>query len=304
MGRHTVNRIAYVNMAVVQARRVTYKGFEGLELVADVRGAKEAWPVLFLHGGGQTRRAWDATAEVIAAAGWRTISLDLRGHGESEWARNGDYSYTAFCADCVCVVDQLDHPPVLVGASLGGMSAMLAEGTSDRDVSSGLVLVDIVPKTNPEGVKRITAFMKSGLNGFDSLDEVAAAIAAYTPQRVRPVNLEGLKKVVRERNGRWYWHWDPGVLAQDRTEVLAQRFDGLFDVALRNITVPTMLVRGLLSDVVTQDGVDHLLTQMPDVMLVEVPGAAHMIAGDRNDIFSEAVAEFLNNRIRPLITPK
>jgi pimeloyl-ACP methyl ester carboxylesterase len=291
-------------MAFVRAERITYRGFEGLELIADVRGAKEAWPVLFLHGGGQTRRAWDSTAEVIAAAGWRTISLDLRGHGESEWASNGDYSYTAFCADCVSVVDQLDRPPVLVGASLGGMSAMLAEGTSDREVSSGLVLVDIVPKTNPEGVKRITAFMKSGLNGFDTLDDVAAAIAAYTPQRVRPVNLEGLKKVVRERNERWYWHWDPGVLAQDRTEVLAQRFDGLFDVALRNITVPTMLVRGLLSDVVTQDGVDHLLTQMPDVMLVEVPGAAHMIAGDRNDIFSEAVAEFLNNRIRPLITPK
>jgi pimeloyl-ACP methyl ester carboxylesterase len=291
-------------MAVMQAQRVTYQGFEGLELVADIRGAKEAWPVLFLHGGGQTRRAWDTTAEVIAAAGWRTISLDLRGHGESEWASNGDYSYTAFCADCVCVVDQLDRPPVLVGASLGGMSAMLAEGTSDREVSSGLVLVDIVPKTNPDGVKRITAFMKSGLNGFDSLDEVAAAIAAYTPQRVRPVNLEGLKKVVRERNGRWYWHWDPGVLAQDRTEVLAQRFNGLFDVALRNITVPTMLVRGLLSDVVTQDGVDHLLTQMPDVTLVEVPGAAHMIAGDRNDIFSEAVTEFLNNRIRPAITSK
>jgi pimeloyl-ACP methyl ester carboxylesterase len=285
----------------VDAERVTFEGFEGLKLVADVRGDKDAWPVLFLHGGGQTRRAWDKAAEFIATQGWKTISLDLRGHGESEWSAKGDYSFTAYCADCVSVVDQLDHPPVLVGASLGGMSAMLAEGTSDREVSSGLVLVDIAPKANPEGVQRIQAFMRSGLDGFDSLEEVAAAIAAYTPQRVRPVNLEGLKKVVRERDGRWYWHWDPRMMSQERTEVVAARFAGLLDVALRNISVPTMLVRGSLSDVVTQEGVDYLLSTLPDVTLVEVEGAAHMIAGDKNDAFSDAVSAFLQDRIAPRI---
>jgi pimeloyl-ACP methyl ester carboxylesterase len=189
----------------------------------------------------------------------------------------------------------------LVGASLGGMSAMLAEGTSDREVSSGLVLVDIAPKANPEGVQRIQAFMRSGLEGFDSLEDVAAAIAAYTPQRVRPVNLEGLKKVVRERDGRWYWHWDPRMMSQERTEVVAARFAGLLDVAIRNISVPTLLVRGSLSDVVTQEGVDYVLSTLPDVTLVEVEGAAHMIAGDKNDAFSDAVSAFLQNRIAPRI---
>jgi pimeloyl-ACP methyl ester carboxylesterase len=281
--------------------RVIFNGFEGLELVADVRGNENAWPVLFLHGGGQTRHAWDKAAEYVASQGWLTVSLDLRGHGESQWSEKGDYSFTAFCADCLCVVDQLDHPPVLVGASLGGISALLAEGTSDREVSSGLVLVDIAPKASPEGVKRINDFMKSGLDGFDSLEDVAAAIAAYTPQRVRPANLEGLKKVVRERDGRWYWHWDPRVLSQERSEVVAQRFGGLIDVALRNIAIPTMLVRGLLSDVVTQEGVDYLVSQIPDITLVEVEGAAHMIAGDKNDAFSDAVSVFLRDRIAPVI---
>jgi pimeloyl-ACP methyl ester carboxylesterase len=281
----------------MRVERVVYSGFEGLELVADVRGDKDAWPVLFLHGGGQTRHAWDKAAEYIASQGWFTVSLDLRGHGESQWSEKGDYSFTAFCADCLCVVDELAQPPVLVGASLGGISALLAEGTSDRQVSSGLVLVDIAPKSNPEGVKRINDFMKSGLDGFDSLEEVAAAIAAYTPQRVRPVNLQGLSKVVRERDGRWYWHWDPRVLSQERTEVVAQRFAGLIDVALRNITVPTLLVRGLLSDVVTQEGVDYLVSQLPDVSVVEVEGAAHMIAGDKNDAFADAVSSFLRERI-------
>jgi pimeloyl-ACP methyl ester carboxylesterase len=292
---------AYVTMDPMDAERVTYAGFEGLHLVADVRGDPDAWPVLFLHGGGQTRHAWGSTAETVAAQGWRTVALDLRGHGDSDWASNGDYSFTAFCADVVAVADQLGRPPVLVGASLGGMSALLAEGTSDRPVSSGLVLVDITPKANPAGIERIKNFMLSGVDGFDTLEDAAEAIAGYTPQRTRQFNPTGLMKVLRKRDGRWYWHWDPKFIDLDRTEVVPDRLAGLLDVAMSNIQVPTLLVRGLLSDVVTQQGVDELLAQIPGSAVVDVAGAAHMIAGDRNDAFSEAVISFLEDRIRPLI---
>jgi pimeloyl-ACP methyl ester carboxylesterase len=285
----------------MEPERLIFEGFEGLRLVADVRGDPEGWPVLFLHGGGQTRHAWGSTAEIVAAQGWRTVALDLRGHGDSDWAPNGDYSFTAFCADCVAVCDKLGKPPVLVGASLGGMSAMLAEGTSDRPVSSGLVLVDITPKTNADGIKRITEFMRSGFDGFDTLEAAAEAIAAYTPHRTKRVNPQGLKKVLRQRGDRWYWHWDPLVIAQERTEVVPDRLIGLLDAAVSNIHVPTMLVWGLLSDVVTREGVDELLARIPDATVVEVDGAAHMIAGDRNDAFSEAVITFLDEQIRPVI---
>ena len=285
----------------MDAETVVFEGFEGLHLVADVRGDPDDWPVLFLHGGGQTRNAWGSTAEVVAGAGWRAVALDLRGHGDSDWAPNGDYSFTAFCADCVAVADQLGRPPVLVGASLGGMSAMLAEGTSDRVVSCGLVLVDITPKTNDAGIQRITRFMQSGFDGFDSLEEAADAIAAYTPQRKRSMNPTGLMKVLRQREGRWYWHWDPRVIGQERTEVVPDRLAGLLSVATSNIRVPTMLVHGLLSDVVTQEGIDDLLVQIPEATVVAVDGAAHMIAGDRNDAFSDAVVTFLQERIRPTL---
>jgi pimeloyl-ACP methyl ester carboxylesterase len=285
----------------MDAERVTFDGFEGVHLVADVRGEPDAWPVLFLHGGGQTRYAWGSTAETVAAQGWRTIALDLRGHGDSDWAPNGDYSFTAFCADVVAVADQLGRPPVLVGASLGGMSALMAEGTSDRTVSSGLVLVDITPKPNPAGINRIKDFMLSGVDGFDSLEEAAQAIADYTPQRKRQVNPAGLMKVLRQRDGRWYWHWDPKFISLDRTEVPPDRLAGLLDVAMNNIKVPTLLVRGLLSDVVTQEGVEELLAQIPGAAVVDVAGAAHMIAGDRNDAFSDAVIAFLQDSIRPTI---
>src|SRR6201988_5126746 len=110
-------------------------GFEGIHLVADVWGADRDWPVLLMHGGGQTRHAWGNTAESLARNGWRAVSLDLRGHGDSEWALNGDYSFTAYGADCIAVVDQLGRAPVLVGASLGGITAMLAEGGSSSSTS-------------------------------------------------------------------------------------------------------------------------------------------------------------------------
>lgn len=274
-----------------------FTGFEGIRLIGDARSRNNGPPVLFLHGGGQTRHAWGTTADVVAEGGWTSITLDMRGHGESEWAKNGDYSFTAHCADLISVVDQLDEVPVLVGASLGGMAAMLAVGTSDRMVARGLVLVDIAPKSDPKGVERIRTFMKSGIDGFDSLNEAAAAIAAYIPQRARTFNESGLTKVLRQRDARWYWHWDPRMLDDERTEVVANRYEGILDAAIANITVPTMLLRGTLSDIVTQEGINQLQENISDFMMINISGASHMIAGDKNDAFSSAILAFLNERI-------
>ena len=190
-----------------------FDGFEGIHLVADVWGDPDAWPVLLMHGGGQTRHAWGGAAKTLAGNGWRAISLDLRGHGDSEWALNGDYSFRAFANDAIAVADQLGRPPVFVGASLGGVASIIAEGASDRVVSSALVIVDITHKSNPEGIDRIKNFMSSGLGGFATLEDAADAIAAYTPNRPKRVNPAGLMKVLRQKpDGRWYWHWDPAFI--------------------------------------------------------------------------------------------
>ena len=284
----------------MQSTITRFQGFEGLSLTAEVWGDADAWPVLLLHGGGQTRHAWGGTAEALARAGWRAVSLDLRGHGDSSWASNGDYSFTSYAADCISVCDQLGRPPVLVGASLGGVSAILAEGNSDRVVSSGLVIVDITHQTNPAGIERISKFMMSGIEGFASLDEAAAAIAAYTPHRQRKANPAGLQKVLRlKSDGRWYWHWDPRFMLRDGTEVPGPNFEALFEVALAHITVPTLLVRGKLSDVVTEEGVQDFLRRIPQAKLADVKDAAHMVAGDQNDVFSSAVIGFLENDVKP-----
>jgi pimeloyl-ACP methyl ester carboxylesterase len=140
----------------MEPRLVRFEGFERIHLVADVWGDDGDWPVLLMHGGGQTRHAWGNTAQTLASHGWRAVSLDLRGHGDSEWALNGDYSFTAFANDAIAVSDQLGRPPVLVGASLGGVSAIIAEGTSDRVVSSGMVVVDITHRPTPRASRAST----------------------------------------------------------------------------------------------------------------------------------------------------
>ena len=288
--------------AGMNPRLVRFDGFEGIHLVADVWGDDRDWPVLLMHGGGQTRHAWGSTAEALARSGWRAVSLDLRGHGDSEWVLSGDYSFTAYSADCLAVIDQLGRPPVLVGASLGGVTALLAEGASDRVVSSGLVIVDITHRPNPEGIRRIRDFMASGLEGFATLEEAAAAIAAYTPNRPRRVNPSGLMKVLRQRrDGRWYWHWDPRFIEGGRTEVPRPEFEALFHAAMGNVRVPTLLVRGRLSDVVTEEGVQEFLRRIPGAKVVDVGGATHMVAGDQNDAFSRAVIDFLERDVRPTL---
>ena len=184
----------------------------GLRLAADIGGPEDGPTVVLLHGGGQTRHSWAGTWRVLVDAGWRAISLDLRGHGDSDWSDEGDYSLDAFVDDLRTVVGTLPSPPVLVGASLGGLASLVAvaEAPVQEDVARAIVLVDVAHRVEESGRDRIGAFMTGNIDGFASLEEAADAIAAYNPHRPRPKDLSGLAKNLRQRDdGRWVWHWDP-----------------------------------------------------------------------------------------------
>jgi pimeloyl-ACP methyl ester carboxylesterase len=256
-------------------------------------GADPERNVLFLHGGGQTRHSWGRAAEQLARLGWTTTAVDLRGHGDSDWSPDGRYGVAANAEDIRQVVARLGPGLVLVGASLGGLTALTVQGVNP-EAARGLVLVDIVPRASAGGVQRIRAFMTDHLGGFGSLDEVAEAIATYT-RRERKRDLSGLKKNVRRReDGRWYWHWDPKMITSQRdidTEPPVNAED-LLDVA-RRVTVPVLIVRGGQSDVVTQEGVQELQQNLTNSSVVVVAGAGHMVAGDDNDVFIKAVEDFL-----------
>ena len=280
-------------------RSLDLRGRDGLRLRADEFGDPDGPPVVLLHGGGQTRYAWGSTARVLAERGWHVYRVDLRGHGESDWPDDGDYGPEAFAGDVYEIARGLPEPPVLVGASLGGIASMVAIGTHDEPIARGLVLVDVAPKIEQDGAMRIGAFMSEHLDdGFGSLEEVADAVAAYNPHRLRPTDLTGLKKNVRQRDdGRWVWHWDPRFMkgklgSRDETRASLVHEGRLQDAASR-ITIPTLLVRGRVSDLLSEEGAQDLLRLVPHAEYVDVEGAGHMVAGDKNDLFNDAIVNFL-----------
>jgi peroxiredoxin len=280
----------------------------GLALASDVGGPSDGPPVVLFHGGGQTRHSWHHTAEALGADGWRTYNTDLRGHGESDWDGAGDYSLDAFSSDARVLArtvferDPQHRLPALVGASLGGVSSLAAIAETEDPVASALVLVDVAPHIERTGADRIGAFMLEHMDdGFASLDAVADAIAVYNPHRPRPKNLDGLRKNLRERDGRWYWHWDPRFISGKRSSPDETRSivdPDRLDIAARVISergLPTLLVRGRQSDLLSEEGAQAFLALVPHAEFVDVADAGHMVAGDRNDLFNDAVVNFLDS---------
>ena len=273
-----------------------FKGHGDIKIAADVWGSNNEELVILLHGGGQTRHAWGDTGKKLAEAGYHSVALDLRGHGDSEWHADGDYSIRAYKDDLVSIINEIGKPARLVGASLGGMASLVLAGDEiNSDLCTALIMVDIGIYPDPVGSDRIVSFMLSGEEGFDSLEDVAKSISDYLPHRKKPKDLEGLKKNLRLKgDGRYYWHWDPRFIRR-RPGSRDRRYFDLQLKAAEKVTIPTLLIRGALSDVVTMEDVDYFLSVISHAKFVEIENAAHMIAGDRNDIFAEEAIKFLKS---------
>ena len=238
-----------------------WAGVGGIRIAGDSWGDANGPLVLLQHGGGQTRHAWKNVGEILGKAGFFAVAFDARGHGDSDWAPDGLYSQDVMVEDLRRVVAALgNRRPALVGASMGGGTSLVAVGEDHVDATA-LVLVDIAPRIEMEGIDKIQAFMSQKPEGFDSLQEVADAISAYQPHRPRPRSLEGLAKNVRlGTDGKYRWHWDPRFRAIRRDpEIRQQRFEA----CARKLTLPTLLVRGGLSDVLSEEGAQAFLAIVP-----------------------------------------
>ena len=273
-----------------------WPGADGLQIAGDAWGPRNGRLALLLHGGGQTRHAWKGAGETLGRAGYRAVAYDARGHGDSDWAPDGDYEVDRMIDDLVGVIEALGgEAPILVGASMGGGTSLLAVGEARLDAAA-LVLVDVAPRIEPEGSRKIQEFMNQKPDGFDTLEEVAEAIANYQPHRPRPRTLDGLAKNVRlGPNGKYVWHWDP---ARRRSRVGIVAYRARLSECADRLSLPTLLVRGGLSDVLSEEGAQSFLAQCAHAEYVNVANAAHMVAGDRNDIFAASVIEFLT-RVAP-----
>ena len=279
----------------MSATAATFLTANGLKLAADVEGDGARGSVMLAHGGGQTRHSWASTATRLAALGWRTVSLDLRGHGDSDWHPDGDYQTQSYAEDLVDVARALPDKPALIGASLGGLAGLMVETVVAPGTFSSITLVDIVPNSDQAGVAKIMGFMGENLeHGFDSLEAAADSIAAYLPHRQRPSDLSGLGKNLRlGADGRYRWHWDPKFVTGvrgGRQGASAEEFER----RCREIDIPIHLIRGRMSELVSLDAAEAFVAKLKHGSFTDVADAGHMVAGDRNDVFLEAVVAFLD----------
>lgn len=288
-------------MNQLRTKTIPFKTAKDITIAADVYGNPKNKPILLLHGGGQTRHSWKKTGRRLAQNGWYVIATDARGHGDSSWSKEKKYSFDFLTDDVISIVQSLDQKPVLIGASMGGLTSIMA---LDRhpDLAEALILVDVSPKLEKKGVDRIFEFMSAQPDGYESLEAVQAAIIAYLPQRKNAPsgkgNIAGLQKNLRKLpNGNWGWHWDPSMLEvwmnlsnhRDPSEM-----SDFLNSVLYNLKIPALLVRGGMSDVVSEEIVKELLASAPNLAYVDVKNAGHMVAGDSNDIFTDALLDFLN----------
>jgi pimeloyl-ACP methyl ester carboxylesterase len=268
-----------------------------MTVVGDVMGPTDGQPVLLLHGGGQTRGSWKSSIATLAALGYRSYSIDARGHGDSDRSPAGDYTIDTFGTDLRDIIRQVGRPPILIGASLGGVISLLVAGEGGPSVARALVLVDVGVRTNPYGVARIQAFMRANPDGFASIADAADAVARYATDRRRPRNTKGLERNLRKSGNRYYWHWDERFL--DSWHPSHRGAMARLEAAARNLVVPVLVVHAAHSDVMGQDEVDHLRALVPHAEYARVDNASHMVVGDKNSEFNSAILDFVARHAPP-----
>lgn len=268
---------------------IRFKG-DGLELAGTAYGDPAAPPVLFFHGGGQSRNAWLGSAKRVSEAGYYGISFDLRGHGDSDWAKDGDYLLDAFGRDVEQLICQFDQPVTLVGASRGGQAALVGGSRHPGRVRL-IMLADVAPMMRDDGVDGIREFFAEGEAGFATLDEAANSLSRHLVQP-RLDDTSRLSRAMRkDEAGRWHWRWDP---ATGKREFLHPPSEGeaLLAAAAR-VKSPIVLVRAELSHLLTDEGVERFQQLAPQLEVITAIGVGHMFTADRNDNFAAQLLECL-----------
>lgn len=261
---------------------------DGGRLRAQQWGAESGTVVVFLHGGGQNRHAWRSSAERFAELGFTAITVDQRGHGDSERTRTEAYRPEEMADDVIRLCRALKTRPVLVGASMGGILSLIAEGELAPGVCRALVLVDVTPEVVPDGIGRVHDFFDVSAEGFTTIDDGHATLRKFAVHR-RHTRASTERNLELGPDGRWYWHWDPLFASTVRSFHDPDRLQR----ALKRVQVPVLVVRGEHSDIVPVAAIASLPRLNPQIEVREVSGAGHMITAEHNDAFAEVIFTFL-----------
>jgi flavin reductase (DIM6/NTAB) family NADH-FMN oxidoreductase RutF/pimeloyl-ACP methyl ester carboxylesterase len=236
---------------------IEYQGFAGVRLEAEVVGADDDPAVLLVHGAAQTRQVWSSLADSLQKAGRRVISLDLRGHGGSEWPDDGRYDFEALVEDLRAVLAQMGTRPVVVASTLGGWIACAALERDAALLASGLVLVDLPVNLDPSVSQKIGKRLRE-------MTDLAPGQA----------------------------QWDARFFDAFDSHAMTDRLAGV----AAKIAVPTLYVRGAVSQLVSRADAESFVDQLPEGELAEVDDMAMVVTDDRTDALSAHLIDFLERR--------
>jgi esterase len=247
-------------------------------------------PILFLHGGALTAHTWDLCCLALRDE-FHCIALDQRGHGDSDWAPDADYSIAAQREDVRGFVDELGLDRfVLVGMSMGAINA-LAFAVDYAEELSALVLIDAGPEVRRRGSSRIRDFVNGGAKP-ESLDAIIERALAFNPRRDPKVLRRSLMHNLRQQtDGTWVWKYDRRRFQQMGEGHAAER-QGLAE-GLAKVTCPTLVVRGAESDVFHEEDAERLAQRLPDGRCITIPRAGHTVQGDNPKDLAAALRDFL-----------
>lgn len=281
------------------------KGSGGVTLAADVGGDPANPCVLLLPGFGQTRAAWARAAKALVAAGRYVVTVDLRGHGDSDWSPTKHYDLGEIIQDVVAIIGQLPSKPAVVGASLGGLAALAAIGESAEPVASALVLIDAAPRMARAGLERSARLMTLDTEGFATVEDAARVVAEHMVGH-EAVEIEEVQRHLRRADdGRFRWHVDPaydGFRVDGPARLAAQ---SRFTAAAEALDIPTFFVRGESSAKVDQESIYAFQKLVPHAEFAEIAGAGDVIIGSRNDAFDATILAFLERAVpRPGAHPQ
>jgi len=272
-------------------------GASGNRIAIDRYGPRDGAVVILLPGGGQRRQSWRRTGERLGADGWHAIAADLRGHGDSDPALDGDYGYDRLVDDVVTLIEASGRRAVLVGASLGGKIALSAAGALPPGMIDALVLVDAVPRSVENGVARVASILQTPPEGFATPEAAAGMLAGPDGAVPAPDAVARLRRNMRlDEAGRWHWHWDSWFFDPSHGLGIKPALARL-EAAARRVAMPALLMRGERSDVTDAAGAAALAACIPHLETVVIEGAGHMIVGDRNDAFVATLIDFLHRHI-------
>ena len=261
-------------------------------------GDPAAPPLLLLHGGNQSAHAWDLVSLHLARR-YHIYALDQRGHGDSEWARDSDYSTRTLAEDALAFIAQEGlEPPIVCGHSMGGMAAMAAT-VKRPDLPRALVIVDIGPEPSGSGTSAIRDFITKNVE-FDTIEQFVDRVAGYDRFRTREhMERSARYNLIQRADGKY-------ISKSDRTlhdptfggrDVRAIGRPSLDEV--RTFSCPTLVVRGERSSVLEPDAAQRFVDALPQGRLVTVANCGHNVHSQNTTGFLDAVRPFLESLERP-----